>query len=265
MAISLITSFVGTALNLQGAAKQRAIAAKAQREADIATQKSLKAIEKSGIVDIALPTKQYEMLTRQIEQQTRQATEAAREAGPRGVAQIPKIQAAGVEAFQGLQSAQEEALFNIEKYAQDKESAADLATAEVQLMQAEGAQVAAAEARAAENQLNTSALNLGMDFLGGLTKFNPDDPDSLYGGGLFSGLFGGANLFASSGNSIDITSSRLTDSLLNRAQQNIFGETTLPELDFSSSFFNTPSMGGREERERMNLLGLSYGNKPKGG
>ena len=70
MAISLITSFVGTALNLQGAAKQRAIAAKAQREADIATQKSLKAIEKSGIVDIALPTKQYEMLTRQIEQQT---------------------------------------------------------------------------------------------------------------------------------------------------------------------------------------------------
>ena len=259
MAISLITSFVGTALNLQGAAKQRAIALKAQREADIATQKSLKAIEESGIVDIALPTKQYEMLTRQIEQQTRQATEAAREAGPRGVAQIPKIQAAGVEAFQGLQSAQEEALFNIEKYAQDKKSAADLATAEVQLMQAEGAQVAAAEARAAENQLNTSALNLGMDFLGSLTKFNPDDPDSLYGGGLFSGLFGGrnrnnsgANLFASS-----------TDSLLNRAQENIFGETTLPQVDFSSSFFNAPSMGGQSERERMGLLGLTYGNKPR--
>lgn len=254
MAISLITSFVGTALNLQGAAKQRAIAAKAQREADIATQKSLKAIEKSGIVDIALPTKQYEMLTRQIEQQTRQATEAAREAGPRGVAQIPRIQAAGVEAFQGLQSAQEESLFNIEKYAQDKESAADLATAELQLMQAEGAQVAAAEARAAENQLNTSALNLGMDFLGGLTKFNPDDPDSLYGGGLFSGLFGGRDR----GNSFTNT-----DSMFNRTQQNIFGETTLPQVDFSSSFLNTPSMGGQSERERMNLLGLSYGNKPR--
>ena len=98
-----------------------------------------------------------------------------------------------------------------------------------------------------------------MDFLGGLTKFNPDDPDSLYGGGLFSGLFGGrnrnnsgANLFASS-----------TDSMLNRTQQNIFGETTLPQVDFLSSFLNTPSMGGREERERMSLLGLSYGNKPK--
>ncbi len=261
MAISLITSFVGTALNLQDAARQRAIAAKAQREADIATQSTLKAIEKSGIVDIALPTKQYEMLTRQIEQQTRQATEAAREAGPRGVAQIPKIQAAGVEAFQGLQSAQEEALFNIEKYEQDKESAADLATAEVQLMQAEGAQVASGEARKAASALESSALNLGMDFLGSLTKFNPDDPDSLYGGGLFSGLFGGrnrnnsgANLFASS-----------TDSLLNRAQQNIFGETTLPQLDFSSSFLNTLSMGGQSERERMGLLGLSYGNKPKGG
>lgn len=261
MAISLITSFVGTALNLQGAAKQRAIAAKAQREADIATQSALKAIEKSGIVDIALPTKQYEMLTRQIEQQTRQAVEAAREAGPRGVAQIPKIQAAGVEAFQGLQSAQEEALFNIEKYEQDKESAADLATAEVQLMQAEGAQVAAAEARAAENQLNTSALNLGMDFLGGLTKFNPDDPDSLYGGGLFSGLFGGRNRNNSGANRFASS----TDSFLNRAQQNIFGETTLPQLDFSSSFLNTLSMGGREEREKMSLLGLSYGNKPKGG
>lgn len=259
MAISLITSFVGTALNLQDAAKQRSIAAKAQREADIATQSALKAIEKSGIVDITLPTKQYEMLSRQIEQQTRQATEAAREAGPRGVAQIPKIQAAGVEAFQGLQAAQEEALFNLEKFAEQQESAAERATAEIQLMQAEGAQVASAEARKAASALESSALNLGMDFLGGLTKFNPDDPDSLYGGGLFSGLFGGrnrnnsgANLFASS-----------TDSMLNRTQQNIFGETTLPQVDFLSSFLNTPSMGGREERERMSLLGLSYGNKPK--
>lgn len=259
MSISLITSFVGTALNLQDAAKQRSIAAKAQREADIATQSALKAIEKSGVVDITLPTKQYEMLSRQIEQQTRQATEAAREAGPRGVAQIPKIQAAGVEAFQGLQAAQEEALFNIEKFAEQQESAAERATAEIQLMQAEGAQVASAEARKAASALESSALNLGMDFLGGLTKFNPDDPDSLYGGGLFSGLFGGrnrnnsgANLFASS-----------TDSLLNRAQENIFGKTTLPQVDFSSSFFNAPSMGGQSERERMGLLGLTYGNKPR--
>jgi len=253
MAISLITSFVGTALNLQDAAKQRSIAAKAQREADIATQKSLKAIEKSGIVDIALPTKQYEMLSRQIEQQTRQATEAAREAGPRGVAQIPKIQAAGVEAFQGLQAAQEEALFNIEKFAEEQEAAAERATAEIQLMQAEGAQVASAEARKAASALESSALDLGMDFLGGLTKFDPDKPSSLYGG-LFSGLFGGRDRGASGTN---------IDSMLNRTQQNIFGETTLPQVDLSSSFLNTPSMGGQSERERMGLLGLTYGNKPR--
>ncbi len=259
MSISLITSFVGTALNLQDAAKQRSIAAKAQREADIATQSALKAIEKSGVVDITLPTKQYEMLSRQIEQQTRQATEAAREAGPRGVAQIPKIQAAGVEAFQGLQAAQEESLFNIEKFAEQQESAAERATAEIQLMQAEGAQVASAEARKAASALKSSALNLGMDFLGGLTKFNPDDPDSLYGGGLFSGLFGGRNRNNSDSNLFESS----TDSMLNRTQQNIFGETTLPQVDLSSSFFNTPSMGGQSERERMGLLGLTYGNKPR--
>lgn len=253
MAISLITSFVGTALNLQDAAKQRSIAAKAQREADIATQSALKAIEKSGIVDIALPTKQYEMLSRQIEQQTRQATEAAREAGPRGVAQIPKIQAAGVEAFQGLQAAQEEALFDIEKFAEEQESAAERATAEIQLLQAEGAQVASAEARKAASALESSALQTGLGAIAGLTKFNPDDPDSLYGG-LFSGLFGGRDRGASSTN---------IDSMLNRTQQNIFGETTLPQVDLSSSFLNTPSMGGQSERERMGLLGLTYGNKPR--
>ena len=97
MAISLITSFVSTAFKPPKGCKAESNSFKKHKEeVTIATQKSLKAIEESGIVDIALPTKQYEMLTRQIEQQTRQATEAAREAGPRGVAQIPKIQAAGV-------------------------------------------------------------------------------------------------------------------------------------------------------------------------
>ena len=54
----------------------------------------------------------------------------------------------------------------------------------------------------------------------------------------------GANLFASS-----------TDSLLNRAQENIFGETTLPQVDFSSNFFNAPSMGSRRSVKGWVYLG----------
>ena len=234
MAISLITSFVGTALNLQSAAKQRSIAAKAQREADIATQSALKAIEKSGIVDIALPTKQYEMLSRQIEQQTRQATEAAREAGPRGVAQIPKIQAAGVEAFQGLQAAQEESLFNIEKFAEQQEAAAERATAEIQLMQAEGAQVASAEARKAASALESSALKTGLGAIGGLTKFDPDKPGSLYGG-LFGGLFGQKPESGSADLSGFFQSQGMGGDLLSRTQQNVFGGVNLPEVNLGNN------------------------------
>lgn len=50
-------------------------------------------------------------------------------------------------------------------------------------MQAEGAQVASAEARKAASSLQSSAVDLGIDFIGGLTKFDPDKP-------LFGGMFG---------------------------------------------------------------------------
>jgi len=83
MSVSLITSFVGTAANLFGAAKQRRLAEQASRQAQIDAQKAFKAIEKSKILDLELPMRQYEIQQENIERATRQAVEAAREAGPR--------------------------------------------------------------------------------------------------------------------------------------------------------------------------------------
>lgn len=188
MSVSLITSFVGTAANLFGAAKQRRLAEQASRQAQIDAQKAFKAIEKSKILDLELPMRQYEIQQENIERATRQAVEAAREAGPRGVAAIPRIQAAAVQGYQGLTAMKEKALIGLGNLAEQQRVRGELAEAELRQRAATGAQTAAAEARATADVMTTSALKSLTGAIGEETKFDPDE--ELYGeqGGGFLGF-----------------------------------------------------------------------------
>lgn len=192
MSVSLITSFVGTALNLGQAAKQKRLAEQAARQAEIDTEKAFRAIEKSKILDLELPMEQYRRQEQLISQQTRQAVEAAREAGPRGVAAIPRIQAAGTEAFANLGAMQEKALIGLRNLEEQQRVRGELAEAELRAEAAAGAQLAAAEARKAGADIITSGLTALTGAVGEETKFDPEK--AIYGdkglGGFLSGIFG---------------------------------------------------------------------------
>lgn len=192
MSVSLITSFVGTALNLGQAAKQKRLAEQAARQAEIDTEKAFRAIEKSKILDLELPMEQYRRQEQLISQQTRQAVEAAREAGPRGVAAIPRIQAAGTEAFANLGAMQEKALIGLRNLEEQQRVRGEVAEAQLRAEAAAGAQLAAAEARKAETDIITSGLKALTGAIGEETKFDPEK--AVYGdkglGGFLSGIFG---------------------------------------------------------------------------
>jgi len=192
MSVSLITSFVGTALNLGQAAKQKRLAEQAARQAEIDTEKAFRAIEKSKILDLELPMEQYRRQEQLISQQTRQAVEAAREAGPRGVAAIPRIQAAGTEAFANLGAMQEKALIGLRNLEEQQRVRGEVAEAQLRAEAAAGAQLAAAEARKAGADIITSGLTALTGAVGEETKFDPEK--AIYGdkglGGFLSGIFG---------------------------------------------------------------------------
>lgn len=236
MSVSLITSFVGTAANLFGAAKQRRLAEQASRQAQIDAQKAFKAIERSKILDLELPMRQYEIQQENIERATREAVEAAREAGPRGVAAIPRIQAAAVQGYEGLTAMKEKALIGLGNLAEQQRARGEFAEAEMREKAAIGAQTAAAEARATADAMTTSGLTSLAETLGGLTKFDPDE--ELYPEGEFGAVGEGAEGF----NFIP-TTARGLGKAQRRANRKPFGETKVGGFlggipDFLGGLFN---------------------------
>jgi len=194
MSVSLITSLVGTALNLSEAAKQKRLAEQAQRQADIDTEKAFKAIERSKILDLELPMNEYRRQAQLIEQQTRQAVEAAREAGPRGVAAIPRIQQAGIEGFESLTGMKERALIGLQNLAEQQRVRGERDEALLREKSAIGDGTAARDYRMKSNALKTAGLKSLAGTIGGLTAFDPDKAPYPGEGGLdafLKGIFGG--------------------------------------------------------------------------
>ena len=244
MSVSLITSFVGTALNLGQAAKQKRLAEQAARQAEIDTEKAFRAIEKSKILDLKLPMEQYRRQEQLISQQTRQAVEAAREAGPRGVAAIPRIQAAGTEAFANLGAMQEKALIGLRNLEEQQRVRGEVAEAQLRAEAAAGAQLAAAEARKAGADIITSGLTALTGAIGEETKFDPEK--AIYGdkglGGFLSGIFGQGKQAAAKGLFGDLslesfmTKEKTAGFLPSLSlQESIFGQTQIPEFNPSMS------------------------------
>lgn len=239
MSVSLITSFVGTAANLFGAAKQRRLAEQASRQAQIDGQKAFKAIERSKILDLELPMRQYEIQQENIERATREAVEAAREAGPRGVAAIPRIQAAAVQGYEGLTAMKEKALIGLGNLAEQQRVRGEFAEAELRERAAIGAQTAAAEARATADAMTTSGLTSLAGTLGGLTKFDPDK--ELYPEGD-DGMFGAVGQGAQGFEFIPTTARGLAKAQRG-ANRKPFGETKVGGFlggipDFLGGLFN---------------------------
>ena len=246
MSVSLITSFVGTALNLGQAAKQKRLAEQAARQAEIDTEKAFRAIEKSKILDLKLPMEQYRRQEQLISQQTRQAVEAAREAGPRGVAAIPRIQAAGTEAFANLGAMQEKALIGLRNLEEQQRVRGEVAEAQLRAEAAAGAQLAAAEARKAGADIITSGLTALTGAVGEETKFDPEK--AIYGdkglGGFLSGIFGkgqqaekgNKGLFGDLSLESFMTKEKTAGFLPSLSlQESIFGQTQIPEFNPSMS------------------------------
>ena len=221
MSVSLITSFVGTAANLFGAAKQRRLAEQATRQAQIDAEKAFRAIEKSKVLDLELPMREYQIQQENIERATREAVEAAKEAGPRGVAAIPRIQAAAVQGYEGLTAMKEKALIGLGNLAEQQRVRGELAEAELRERAATGAQTAAAEARATADAMTTSALTSLTGAIGQATKFDPDK--ELYSEGD-DGMFGAVGEVAEAFNFIPTTARGLTKAQ-SRANRKDFGDT----------------------------------------
>lgn len=252
MSVSLITSFVGTAANLFGAAKQRRLAEQASRQAQIDAQKAFKAIERSKVLDLELPMRQYEIQQENIERATREAVEAAREAGPRGVAAIPRIQAAAVQGYEGLTAMKEKALIGLGNLAEQQRVRGEFAEAELRERAAIGAQTAAAEARATADAMTTSGLTSLAGTLGGLTKFDPDE--ELYGKegqGVLGFLNRGAQAKFKPGSQAALdkitfdTNNRLEESFSgidtsSILQQAAFGNMSLPSVNLMNQFMARP-------------------------
>lgn len=220
MAASLITSFIGTALNLGQAAKQQRLIEQAQRQADIDTEKAFRAIESSKVLDLELPMKEYRRQEQLIAQQTRQAVEAAQEAGPRGVASIPAIQAAGVQAYEGLTAMKEKALIGLQNLEEEQRVKGELAEAKLRAESAAGAQEAVAEAREAKATLISKGIEGLTGTIEELTKF--DEDEKLYNGG--DDMFGGVGEKAEGFRFIPTTARGLAKAQ-RKANRKPFGET----------------------------------------
>jgi hypothetical protein len=183
--------------------------------------------------------RQYEIQQENIERATREAVEAAREAGPRGVAAIPRIQAAAVQGYEGLTAMKEKAIIGLGNLAEQQRARGEIAEAELREKAATGAQTAAAEARATADAMTTSALTSLTGAIGEATKFDPDE--ELYSEGD-DGMFGAVGEGAQGFNFIPTTARGLSKAQ-RRANRKPFGETKVGGFlggipDFLGGLFN---------------------------
>lgn len=159
MAISAGTT---TASFIQ-AGKQKKAQRKAEREAAKKMQNARKELEKNYMESLSIPLEAYEREMEAINVATAQATQAATEGSQRGVASTAgQVQQATSEAQAEQRTKMAEDLYNLQAATAEEESRLRDIGVNLDLAEAEGAQMAAADAAMARS----NAINQGIQGLG---------------------------------------------------------------------------------------------------
>ncbi|MAK55675.1 MAG: hypothetical protein CML17_07515 [Pusillimonas sp.] len=145
------------------AGKQKKAQRRAEREADRKMKQARKKLEMNYMESLSIPLEAYEREMEAIQVQTAQATQAAVEGSQRGVAATAgQVQQVASEAQANQRTAMAEDLFNLEAATAEEASRLRDIGVNLDLAEAEGAQVAAADAARARAQ----AIQSGIEGVG---------------------------------------------------------------------------------------------------
>lgn len=168
---SIVTQLGSAGLSFGQAAKQKRMQEEAAARANQYIESAKASIEKIRSEEVQLPLKQRELTEKARAVGMKQALEAFQETGPRAViGGVPKAQQIDVAARAQEQAQTEQQLFQREQAIAKEKERRDLALAEIDLMGAQGAAQAAADA---QKQVAAGVAS-GFTALGGALETGAD-------------------------------------------------------------------------------------------
>jgi len=146
----LASAAAGSVMSFTQANKQKKIYEQAEAEAAKAMVAAKKALSVNYYAGLSIPTQAYEMERDILKAASAQAIEAGREGDQRGVAATAgRVQAAVNEGARDIRSDMSKELYDLNKLTQTENKNIALNLAEINLAEAEGAQLAARDAKEA--------------------------------------------------------------------------------------------------------------------
>jgi len=165
--LELASSAAGIVGSFTQANKQKKFYEEAKADAAKSMVAAKKAINVNYYNNLAIPTQAYEMERDLINAASAQATEAGREGDQRGVAATAgRVQAATADAARGVRADMSKDLYNLDKLTQEENSRIATKLASLDLAEAEGAQLAAADAQKSRTAAITQGFAGVADFAG---------------------------------------------------------------------------------------------------
>lgn len=164
--IGLATGAIGLGASVAQMISEKRKQRDAERAATEAVAEARKTMEVNRAEGIEIPLEAYELSERAVTAQQMQATEALRESGQRAVAAgVGKVAASSADVIEQIRQRMAEDLFKRETLVAESQAKIDQRLADLSLKEAEGAQVAAAQAQeAAAMSLKSGVEGLGNVF-----------------------------------------------------------------------------------------------------
>jgi hypothetical protein len=164
--IGTVTAATTIGMSAANANKAKKAAEQAKQDAAKALDNANKMLEKNFYKGLSIQKEPYELQREALAQSGAQAMEAAREQGRATAATAGTVQMAQNQAQANIRSAMGQELTGLERLTAEEESRLRDAKAQIQLDQAAGASLAAAEAKKEQGRYTTEAMqaatNLGQ-------------------------------------------------------------------------------------------------------
>jgi len=147
----LASAAAGTVMSFGQAAQQKKLYEQAQADAAKSMVEAKKALSVNYYEGLSIPTQAYKMESDILKAASAQAIEAGREGDQRGVAATAgRVQAAVNEGARDIRSDMSKELYDLDKLTQTENKSIAAKLAELSLAEAEGAQLAARDAKEAQ-------------------------------------------------------------------------------------------------------------------
>ena len=184
---SVATTAAGAGMSFAQANKQKKLYEKAQEDAAKSMAEAKKAINVNYYEGLDIPTQAYKMEADILKSVAAQAMEAGREGDQRGAAATAgRVQAAVTDSARGIRSDMSKELYDLNKLTQTENR--DIATklANLDLAEAQGAQLAARDAQEARSAAITQGFkgvaSLSGQLAGAANLYGKSDQAKLLGG-----------------------------------------------------------------------------------